>query len=91
MALRFSTYLGGSDIDLSTAIAIDADGAVYVAGQTRSDDFPLQNAAQAYQGGLLIGADAFVAKFSPGGDTLVGATFLGGSMGEGTGRCDGRR
>jgi hypothetical protein len=80
--LQFSTYLGGSAIDLSTAIAVDRDGYVYVAGQTLSDDFPTQTPAQAYQGGPLVGADAFVAKFSPAGDSLLYATYLGGSMGE---------
>ncbi|HMB89555.1 MAG TPA: SBBP repeat-containing protein, partial [Rhodothermales bacterium] len=80
--VRFSTYLGGSDMDISTAIAIDQSGFVYVAGQTLSDDFPTQNAAQGYQGGPLVGADVFVAKYTPGGDALVYATYLGGSMGE---------
>ncbi len=80
-ALRFSTYLGGSEIDISSAIAIDRDGYVYVAGQTLSPDFPTRNAALPYQGGLFVGSDVFIAKLSPGGDSLVYATYLGG-MGE---------
>jgi hypothetical protein len=80
--LRFSTYLGGSAMDVGSAIAVDADGYVYVAGQTLSDDFPTLNPAQDRQGGPLFGADAFVAKLSPNGDSLVWATYLGGSMGE---------
>ncbi|MDX1547941.1 MAG: SBBP repeat-containing protein [Rhodothermales bacterium] len=81
MALQFSTYLGGSDLDLGSAIALDADGAVYVAGQTFSSDFPTRNAAMGYQGGPIAGADGFVVKYSPGGDRLVYATYLGGSLG----------
>jgi len=80
--LRFSTYLGGREIDLSTAIAVDQEGAVYIAGQTLSDDFPTQSPFQPYQGGPLAGADAFVAKLSPDGDSLLYATYLGGSLGE---------
>ena len=80
--LRFSTYLGGSAVDLSTAITLDANGYVYVAGQTRSDDFPTRAPAQAYQGSPLVGTDAFIAKLSPDGDSLIYATYLGGSMGE---------
>lgn len=80
--LRFSTYLGGQALDLGAALAIDGDGYVYVAGQTFSDDFPTQRPAQTYQGGPLVGADAFVAKFSPEGDSLLYATYLGGRLGE---------
>ena len=35
-----STYLGGREQDWGIAIAVDLTGALYVAGQTRSDDFP---------------------------------------------------
>lgn len=39
-ALRYSTYLGGDDIELGTAIAADDAGHAYVAGHSASDDFP---------------------------------------------------
>ena len=38
--IRFSTYLGGSHIDTARAIAVDAQGNIYVAGDTASNDFP---------------------------------------------------
>jgi photosystem II stability/assembly factor-like uncharacterized protein len=40
-ALVYSTFLGGSDVDSSRGIALDASGNAYVAGLTSSADFPL--------------------------------------------------
>ncbi len=79
MTLPFSTYLGGQDSDTGSAIAIDPQGYIYVAGQTTSDDFPTRGGVMAYQGGSEIGTDVFIAKLSPGGDSLLYATYLGGS------------
>lgn len=61
MAMQFSTYLGGSKGDAGSALTLDADGYVYVAGQTSSDDFPTHRSIQASRGSLLLGADLFVA------------------------------
>jgi hypothetical protein len=38
--MTYSTYLGGADEDYCTAIALDAIGTVYYAGNTFSTDFP---------------------------------------------------
>src|SRR5471032_1433341 len=38
--LIYSTYLGGSMIDVPKAVAVDANGAAYIAGTTLSADFP---------------------------------------------------
>lgn len=83
--VEFSTYLGGaSDWEHTRDVFIDATGSIYVAGGTRSADFPVT--AGAYDtsfggGGGQVGSDgysdAFVAKFSPDGQ-LEWATFLGG-------------
>lgn len=77
--LRFSTYLGGSDTDTGSALAMDAAGYIYIAGQTASRDFPTRNAIMGYQGGRLTDTDVFIAKLSPAGDSLIYATYLGGS------------
>ncbi len=76
-SLVYSTYLGGSNMDEGRSISVNADGEAYVTGQTRSDDFPIQNPFQGTFGGG--GSDAFVTKLSPEGDILVYSTYLGGS------------
>ena len=73
-ALVYSTYLGGSSYDEGRGIAVDSTGAVYVAGQTYSSDFPA-NMGQSFAGQ----SDAFVAKLSPDGSSRVFARLLGGS------------
>ena len=40
-AVVWATYLGGSGYDAANAIAVDAAGNVYVAGQTSSSNFPV--------------------------------------------------
>jgi len=38
--IKFATYLGGSGVDDGRGIALDAQGAIYLAGATTSVDFP---------------------------------------------------
>ena len=77
--LLFSTYLGGSGGELARGLAIDATGSAYMVGVTSSPDFPATSgAAQAKCAGSCQ-QNAFVAKFSPTGDKLTYATYLGGS------------
>ncbi len=78
-ALAFSTYLGGSDIELGTGVAVDSVGNVYVTGTTASTDFPTASPLQAASGG---GYDAFVAKINTNGTSLVYSTYLGGASNE---------
>lgn len=81
----YATYLGGSNADIGRAIAVDATGQVYIAGDTASADFPLKNAAQPKFGGLIpvlyspSYGDAFVAKLDPNGANLVYSTYWGGT------------
>ena len=75
-SLIFSTFFGGADIESGTGIALGKDGAIYVSGYTQSFDFPVINSMQ----DTLHGdRDAFVAKFTPDGSTVIFSTFLGGS------------
>jgi hypothetical protein len=76
-----ATFLGGSSYDEAWALALDAAGNVYVAGQTQSTDFPgvERGAAQNSHGGGIF--DAFVAKLDATLST-VQATYLGGTGSE---------
>jgi hypothetical protein len=77
---QFSTFLGGKWGEFAAAVTTDAQGSIYIAGQTGSPDFPVTpGAAQTVFGG---GSDVFVAKLAPDG-TLVWCTYFGGSGGEG--------
>ncbi len=76
-SLVYSTYLGGSGMDVGNGIAVDSSGNAYVTGKTESTDFPTQNAYQGRYGGGTY--DAFVTKLSPEGNSLVYSTYLGGS------------
>jgi hypothetical protein len=77
-ALSYSTYVGGRAHDDGYDIAVDASGAAYVTGATQSANFPTRAGSfdQAHNGGT---SDAFVAKVSAAGTSLLYSTFLGGS------------
>jgi hypothetical protein len=74
-ALVYSTYLGAANGDWARAIAVDAAGNAYVAGETSSGSFPMVNP---FQGWMRGAPDGFVAKLNPEGSSLVYSTFLGG-------------
>lgn len=60
--LRYSSYIGGGDIDAGQAIALDLNNNVYLAGFTNSNNFPTQ---QPFQGTLRGVGDGFIVKLSP--------------------------
>jgi hypothetical protein len=60
-ALVYSSYLGGTNAELATGVAVDTSGSAYVTGQTCSENFPLANPLQPVPGG---NCDAYVAKVS---------------------------
>ncbi len=66
-ALSYSTYLGGSSDDEGYGITVDSSGCTYVAGYTKSTNFPTANAFQGTKGTYN---DAFAAKFTASGNTL---------------------
>src|SRR5437867_4409279 len=74
--LVYSTYLGGSDDDGGSGIAVDATGNAYVTGFTGSTNFPTTlGAFQTASGGQ---GDGFVTKVNSTGSGLVYSTYLGG-------------
>ncbi len=78
-SLVYSTYYGGSGDDYPFWMSVDASGAAYTTGWTRSGDFPKKNA---FQKVLKGGEDAFVLKLNPSGTSLGFSTLLGGSKGD---------
>ncbi|MCI4458953.1 MAG: SBBP repeat-containing protein, partial [Thermocrinis sp.] len=73
-----STYLGGSGDDGANALVIHPKtGEVYVAGYTRSSNFPkTAGGAQANKSG---GSNAFVARLNKELTKIIQSTYLGGS------------
>lgn len=78
VTLGYSTYLGGTSADEALGLSLDSSSNVYVTGDTQSTDFPTQNPFQLKLAGGS-GQDAFVAKLSSTGSTLMYSTYLGGS------------
>jgi len=75
--LVYSTCFGGTGFDAALNIAVDIYGGMYVVGVTASPDLPLQDPLQiANHGGI---SDAFIARISVDGSTLIYGTYLGGS------------
>jgi hypothetical protein len=56
--LLYGTHLGGRGRDLIRTVALGPDGALYLAGNTDSPDFPSAR-------GKPRGTDAFVVKLVP--------------------------
>ena len=73
--LAFSTYLGGGSNENGKGIAVSDSGVVYVTGYTTSSDFPRRGNASQLSGGQ----DAFLAILWPPENSLLYATFWGGS------------
>ena len=76
----WATLLAGSRQDEARAIAVDQAGSAYVAGSTRSPDFPLVNPFQnafGDQGLTFDHTDAFLSKISSDGTKLLYSTFAG--------------
>jgi len=80
-SLRYATFIGGDGTDIGKGIAVDGSGCAYAAGNTGSVNFPIKSPLQwIFRGGSdFEGSDAFVVKLSTTGDTLIYATYLGGS------------
>ncbi|NHJ84651.1 MAG: hypothetical protein FK734_04270 [Asgard group archaeon] len=83
----YSTFIGGSGdeyksdiVDIGEAnMDIDNAGNIIIAGRTNSINLPLENATQTSNAGNY---DGFIVKLSADGQTLIFATYLGGSSSE---------
>lgn len=75
--LLYSTLLGGTGLERSNDISIDATGYAYLTGYSDSSDF--QTTPGSFDPIYNSEDDAFLVKISPNGDDLIYSTFLGGS------------
>jgi hypothetical protein len=75
--LVYSTYLGGSGVDVGNAIAVDATGSAVIVGDTTSTNLPAT--PNVVQPRLAGSQDVFVARLSPAGNALTVLTYFGGS------------
>jgi len=76
-ALVYSTFLGGSNVQMGNRVVVDAAHNAYVMGSTSSPDFP--TTAGAYDRTLAGSFDLFVSKLNPTGTALQYSTYLGGT------------
>jgi uncharacterized repeat protein (TIGR01451 family) len=80
-ALEFSTLFGSQfGFDLGLAIALNANGAIYITGQTSSFAFPVLHATQSQLAGNGSTTDAFLTKLNSTGRAIIYSTYLGGSL-----------
>lgn len=75
-ALTYTTYLGGSDFDTSSAMLLDTNGNLYITGYTNSTNFP--TAGTPFQNASAGGWDVFLTQYDPAGKLLY-STYLGGT------------
>ena len=76
-ALTYATFLGGDSTDDGRAIAVDAQGAAYVTGMTRSPSFATTPGAHDRTHTGDFDEEAFVTKLAPSGSGLAYSTLLG--------------
>lgn len=75
-AIAYSTYVGGSAVELATRIAVDAAGNAFIVGTTSSPEFPTTPGS--FDRSANGTFDAFVTKLNAAGSALIYSTFLGG-------------
>lgn len=73
--LVYSTCLGGVNVDIANAVAVDRNGYAYIAGETTSANLASLLLSQNAPTGVF---DAFVVKLAPAGDTVAALAYLGG-------------
>jgi len=78
-ALKYSTYLGGSENDGGMAITVGSTGRIWISGDTQSTDFTNTGG---FQDSLIGTQNMFVAGFDPsnsGTGTLIYSIYIGGT------------
>ena len=73
--LIYSTYFGGSGLDICDMIAVNSTGNAYITGETTSQDFPITSSA--FQTHFKGTKDAFVTELTAAGNGLVYSLYWG--------------
>lgn len=74
--IQYSTFIGGTNNDIGTSIALGSAGSVYVCGNTMSNNFPVTSSAYCKTKNLYY--DGFVLKLNSSRKLLDYSTFIGG-------------
>jgi hypothetical protein len=85
-ALVYSSYIGGTNIDIPTGLDVDSNGVMYVGGTTTSTDFPMVGNSFNSTGDASFTA-SFIFQLDPsqyGGVSLLYSTYLCGTTGNDT-------
>ena len=74
-AIAYLTFVGGTAFDSGNGIAVDGQGAAYIAGFTGSTNYP--TTAGAFDPTHNGGSEAFVTKLTPSGSAMEYSSYLG--------------
>ncbi|MBL8182718.1 MAG: SBBP repeat-containing protein [Blastocatellia bacterium] len=77
-ALIYSTFIGGSEIDLATNVSVNTAGEATVAGTTSDGATDLQTTAGAFDTTHNGVTDIFVSRFNAAGSAQLFSTLIGG-------------
>ena len=78
--LRWSTYLGGSNVDRAWDMNLDSQGRPVLSGDTSSQDFPTTPGSfQPFYSPETTFSEGFSTKLTANGSGIVWSTFLGGA------------
>jgi hypothetical protein len=73
----WATYFGGTQTEQGTGVALDSNGAVYVAGQTNSPDLLVEKPLPSNEGGAYNGGyDTFLTQLTSASSLSVTGTLL---------------
>jgi hypothetical protein len=88
--LLFSTYIGGSSDDIAGSFALGSDGAIYIAGETVSSDFPFVNQYSSLPLMDTLGNVDYsttLTKLSADGSKILYSSLIGGGLVQQYGNC----
>jgi len=81
--LIYSTYFGGEADEQPKGIAVNSSGEAFIAGYTKSVDFPIVNGPYAYLNSPYVVSEAFLVRLGADGKNILYSTVLGDSSGNG--------